>query len=734
MQNVLQHILNYVIPGFVCLGLFLAIPAHAQNQDEDGFDAIGGPYEPDSATVLLFNFNEQLEGIAVNQVDSTEDGTIGGEPGTHQYVPAAALGLDHADFGSALLLDNSGPNNDAHITVPDTNAISMTEDWTMELWVYVNTFGETSDDWRHQPRLMFKPGDPFWFSNYYMTMWGGVRHFKMGYYDGNTHIELQSPDGLFRPRQWYHLAYIRDHSLGAIIGIIHEVNEEGEMEMFHFETLPYDKEDNHPPLVNNNPLHLGKIPADRHYLDGYLNEVRISNSVRNFRIPPAIASIDRLGRQSTAGEEDYEINSTIAALGDAEVEEAYINYRVNWGDWQQVPLDLVEGEQEFRGFIPNQDEQSIVHYYIEAHSTTGMSALSPAAAEAEENPEFYSFAVTDDESQLLGLTFETGEGVPEDTESGFLHTVNVFGEEPTYSDDAIVGDYSLHLNDETTYYTINSPALNTSEIQLEFWFKADSIPDHNTRLMGRRGDPSWTDLNYEVRFQDIDGVGGHLSAGSHLENQEGNIPMMTNELVLDDPIETDVWYHAIFRVSENVEADSSLATLQLRRADQVEDLDNPLDSPPNQHGAFLFFSDKVTVTPSGDFFLGRLFSGSQYFSGKVDGIRLYNYEKDPQEFDPEVVSVEKITGDIPETITLEANYPNPFNPSTNISYAIPNGQHVTVTVYDALGREVARLVDEYQSAGNYTVRFDAAGLSSGMYIYRLETSETRLTRQMMFIK
>lgn len=70
-------------------------------------------------------------------------------------------------------------------------------------------------------------------------------------------------------------------------------------------------------------------------------------------------------------------------------------------------------------------------------------------------------------------------------------------------------------------------------------------------------------------------------------------------------------------------------------------------------------------------------------------------------------------------LTLKQNYPNPFNPSTKISYELPYAANVTLKVYDIAGREVANLFSGYQNTGNHTVNFDASGLSSGVYFYKL---------------
>jgi hypothetical protein len=83
---------------------------------------------------------------------------------------------------------------------------------------------------------------------------------------------------------------------------------------------------------------------------------------------------------------------------------------------------------------------------------------------------------------------------------------------------------------------------------------------------------------------------------------------------------------------------------------------------------------------------------------------------------------------------LAQNYPNPFNPSTMISYAIPEPGVVTVKVFDILGKEVTTLVNEYKSEGRYTVAFDASRLSSGIYIYRIQTGKYSATRKMQLLK
>ena len=97
-------------------------------------------------------------------------------------------------------------------------------------------------------------------------------------------------------------------------------------------------------------------------------------------------------------------------------------------------------------------------------------------------------------------------------------------------------------------------------------------------------------------------------------------------------------------------------------------------------------------------------------------------------------SVATESGELPRKVELLQNYPNPFNPSTTISYKLARQGPVALRVYDVLGREVRTLVDAVQSAGSYEVRLDAADLPSGMYLYRLETSEATVSRSMLLVR
>lgn len=89
---------------------------------------------------------------------------------------------------------------------------------------------------------------------------------------------------------------------------------------------------------------------------------------------------------------------------------------------------------------------------------------------------------------------------------------------------------------------------------------------------------------------------------------------------------------------------------------------------------------------------------------------------------------------ISNSYTLNQNYPNPFNPTTRISYSVPEAGFVSVKVFDILGREVSNLVNEQKQVGNYEIEFDASGLPSGTYIYKIDSGKYQTIKKMLLVK
>ncbi len=102
--------------------------------------------------------------------------------------------------------------------------------------------------------------------------------------------------------------------------------------------------------------------------------------------------------------------------------------------------------------------------------------------------------------------------------------------------------------------------------------------------------------------------------------------------------------------------------------------------------------------------------------------------------EPLILGLNNINTAIPQTISLGQNYPNPFNPSTKIKFALPKGSSVQLIIYDILGKEVTKLVNEKLQAGTYEYEWNGINLPSGVYFYKLRADDFSETRKMLMVK
>jgi hypothetical protein len=105
----------------------------------------------------------------------------------------------------------------------------------------------------------------------------------------------------------------------------------------------------------------------------------------------------------------------------------------------------------------------------------------------------------------------------------------------------------------------------------------------------------------------------------------------------------------------------------------------------------------------------------------------------------ELIGIQPISNEFPTQFSLSQNFPNPFNPTTRIRFAIPANvkgetSNTKIIIFDILGREVKTLVNEQLKAGTYEVDWNASGYPSGVYFYRLETDDFTETKKMLLVK
>ena len=159
------------------------------------------------------------------------------------------------------------------------------------------------------------------------------------------------------------------------------------------------------------------------------------------------------------------------------------------------------------------------------------------------------------------------------------------------------------------------------------------------------------------------------------------------------------------------------------------------------HNTLIYIVDRLTIE-NGD---TSTFGGSREYWTKEFGLINGLYEAAEDILvgcvidgvlygDTTVVGVENNNQMIPNEFVLYQNYPNPFNPSTVISWQLAAGSYVTLKVYDVLGREVITLVNRYYVTGKYKVNFNANGLPSGVYFYRLISGSFTASKKLILMK
>jgi len=143
----------------------------------------------------------------------------------------------------------------------------------------------------------------------------------------------------------------------------------------------------------------------------------------------------------------------------------------------------------------------------------------------------------------------------------------------------------------------------------------------------------------------------------------------------------------------------------------------------------LYLADAKDFSVNGEVFIHDTNGDfiNSFDTGIIPGDFLFIYEST-------VTSNEETSFETPKSVKLNQNYPNPFNPSTVITFELPAATAVELNVFDITGREVATLLNETRTAGTHRVQFDASDLASGMYLYRLKTANSTLTRKLTLIK
>jgi hypothetical protein len=688
-------------------------------------DSVGGPYTPDANTVLLLHFDGNMQNAAASIAGTPDSAT------RNTTNPAKIYFLNNTGIpalGQCVRLDNGASVDSTYLTVDDHDAFDMQGSWTIEAWANIFSFGDDSSDHRWVPRVVMTPGvDVFWHPNYWLEMWGDSRLFHAGYYAVNdAFISVTSENNMFTPGQWVHLTFIRDVDRGIIAQMVHDVNKN----LLSFTAAGFTPADT--PRVNVNPIHIGwagakvnAAPSVDSWLDGFVDEVRISNVVRNFAGPPLVTNVDRLPNQS-ATLPSYAVDAKMQPFNTGgSITAANLYYRVNGGSWSTVAMSGTG--VDYTGTIPGQAGGSKIEYYVKGTDNNNLSSTVPLTAEAPTNPQYYTFYVFQPNVQTLWLTFEEGTGNPPVDHSPNNATI-ITRRIPDYSSDAKEGAASMYLQYDrpaidSGYVDAESPFLAAEEFCVDFWLKADTT-EHASRIVNyamQRND--WNNNNYEVSFRNNSkGVPWITGRSWRASNLSAALVQDTNAVTLNK------WFHVIF---ERSSAAGKLA-LDVRDENDVRVYYQVVDmvEAPIMGGS---------VTPT-TVKVGRADTDANNwwfippFRGYLDNVQIFNYPSRG------ITDVEN-PGDpnSPWTFSLHQNYPNPFNPTTRIEYALPKAMRAELLVYDLVGRRVKTLVNEEKHAGQHFVQWDGMneagrGVSSGTYFYKLTAGSFTKVEKMMLVR
>ena len=240
---------------------------------------------------------------------------------------------------------------------------------------------------------------------------------------------------------------------------------------------------------------------------------------------------------------------------------------------------------------------------------------------------------------------------------------------------------------------------------------------------------------YALQIEDIDNTGSKTE-DSHKRFEAGDLGLTNNiwwdfgagsdlqSWIDDDDVAFKSALLTYLATNGNVAEDPMLRGIE-RGTEGMGTLD------PRPHTGSPAFTAGTALPPDDPFFSHAAFRGAFDQDNWLEG---WTALDDLGYVGEAPTASEEVEAELPPSIALSHNYPDPFNPSTTIEYSLDQVQLVRLAVYDVMGRQVGILVSGEQAAGTHRVVFDASHLTSGLYLYRLDTAAGRLTRKMTLLR
>jgi predicted extracellular nuclease len=435
-------------------------------------------------------------------------------------------------------------------------------------------------------------------------------------------------------------------------------------------------------------------------------------------LPPRVSNISR--DVITVGPNDAVTVQAKLTDSDGSIKEGWLVYRVNMGTQDSIQMHPIsDGDSIYSAVIPALGDTGLVDFYVRAIDNDNLTSTNPN--NFANNRYFYlvldrPLTIQDVQYSPFGSGYSGYNGytvtvrgvVTADTSdfgtlvyiqngTGPWSGIQLFGTEPLKlkkGDDVTVTGLVVESHGLTRLTNIDDPSLVT--------VNATGVALPEPTILG-------TDVI------DLSGS-GTLPA----ESYESVLIEYDNVTVVDDNAdgETGPGVNGNRNYGEMLVADNSNIQARVELQDGNHPYNNYWDASQE--------NDPYRIK-TGDHFDALV--GILYYS-------YGNYKLDPRNADDFIgfTGVKKIKGALPDKFELSQNYPNPFNPTTLIKYSLPKAGNVSLKVYNVLGKEVATLVNGYQTAGNYKVEFNARGLASGLYFYRLTAGDFVSVKKMMLLK
>lgn len=473
-------------------------------------------------------------------------------------------------------------------------------------------------------------------------------------------------------------------------------------------------------------------------LRGYITTVSGSENPRGYRIAPIyygdvkigviLPSITTHRRNPIVVPPDSAARITCRVTkqtGGFPIADIRLNYSINNGPFVSDSMSFNPTDSTWGAQIPNQLADTFVHYFIQAIDSAGNTArLASSAfggASSDTSKGFFFYTVLD-----RPLTIQDIQYTP------YLNGRTAYLAAPATTSGVVTAD-TAHIG----ISSLNSGGTNAWYMQTGnapwngMWFIGT-----DTTLAGLRNGDSVSVSGFVAEDFDVTQVFGSSSIVVHSAGNPEPTPVALPTSTFGpivgngNPI-AEQWENMLVTLT-NVRVSSIDPVFSDPTEFEVDDGSGPvIVRRDGTHNFSNVPADSVfgkTILRVGDRI--SFLTGVVYFS--------FNRYKVCPRRNADFGTVTSVDIDhnpvVPTEYTLAQNYPNPFNPSTVIEYNIPRSGVVSLKLFNILGQEVQTLVSEVQDAGRYTVRFDGATLSTGVYFYRLQAAEFTQVKKMMLVK